>query len=317
MERGSLILLRTHKTQTVAHSFLAASLKGISQVILIENSISGLIILAAITIGNLSLGIITLLSAMIGTWIGIAGGKDRTAAYRGLFGYNSVLTGLALSLFLSGNFRWVIALAGAAITALVTAAAMHMMRNIDLPVLTLPYILFTWFLLLSTFFLERVVLSPELVPQDLTHWRFISGGAVDWFGGMVNGIGQVYFQHRLPVSILILIAVFWAGWKLGLCAILGTITALITAYGLGAEEEMLNPGLYGFNAVLTNMAVAVVFRTAKGIAWFMAIIAAMVTVPITAGLGVWLAPYGMPILTMPFVLVTWMFIAARKTLSKI
>ena len=48
-------------------SFLSASLKGISQVIFIENVVSGLIILLAITISSYKLGIIALLSAFIGT----------------------------------------------------------------------------------------------------------------------------------------------------------------------------------------------------------------------------------------------------------
>ena len=43
-------------------TFITASLKGISQVILIENAITGLLILIAITIESYYLGIIALLS---------------------------------------------------------------------------------------------------------------------------------------------------------------------------------------------------------------------------------------------------------------
>ena len=57
--------------------FLAASLKGISQVILIENAITGLIILIAISISSYYLGMITLLSSIIGTLVGKLGGADK------------------------------------------------------------------------------------------------------------------------------------------------------------------------------------------------------------------------------------------------
>src|SRR6478672_6777569 len=80
-----------------------SSLKGISQVILIENVVTGLIILVAIMISSTYLGIITLLSAIIGTLIGKIGGADIDSVNQGLYGYNSVLTGMALSLFLSGG----------------------------------------------------------------------------------------------------------------------------------------------------------------------------------------------------------------------
>ena len=55
--------------------FITASLKGISQVMLIENAITGLLILIAITISSYYLGIIALLSAVIGTLVAKWGGR--------------------------------------------------------------------------------------------------------------------------------------------------------------------------------------------------------------------------------------------------
>ena len=92
-------------------SIILASLKGISQVIFIENVVSGVLILIAITIASYELGIITLLSSIIGTVIGKIGGAPKNSVRSGLYGYNSVLTGIALMLFLTGTSRWMIALA--------------------------------------------------------------------------------------------------------------------------------------------------------------------------------------------------------------
>lgn len=119
-------------------SLMIASLKGISQVFLIENAVTGFVILLAITFVHPPLGMITILSAVLGTWIARIAGGDESAIKQGLFGYNPVLTGLALSLLLSGGNRWGIALAGACISACVTAAMMHVLRNSALPVLTFP-----------------------------------------------------------------------------------------------------------------------------------------------------------------------------------
>ena len=102
-------------------TFITASLKGISQVILIENVITGLLILIAITIDSYYLGIIALLSAIIGTLVGKFGGADEQTINQGLLGYNSVLTGMALALFLSGPYMWIIALVGSAVAAIFTA----------------------------------------------------------------------------------------------------------------------------------------------------------------------------------------------------
>lgn len=141
-------------------AFCIASLKGISQVLLLENALTGLVILIALAIANLPLGVIALVSALLGTWVARILGGEETVIKQGLYGYNAVLTGLALPLFLTGGIRWWIALAGAVVSVIVTAALAHAMRNLKLPVLTIPYILLTWFLLLASFHLDALKLSP-------------------------------------------------------------------------------------------------------------------------------------------------------------
>lgn len=297
--------------------FITSSLKGISQVSLIENTISGLIILAAITITSYSLGIIALLSAMVGTFVGKIGGADQEAIEQGLFGYNSVLTGMALALFLKGNDRWIIALVGAAIAAIFTAAMMHYMRQSSIPVLTFPFIILSWFLLLTSYRLVSFHLSPDLVPQTLSHWTLNIEGETNWFNGAVNGIGQIYFLDHTISGILLFIAFFWAGWKFGLYALIGDVAALLASYLLGGEHHSIFLGLYGYNAILTIIAVSVVFKENNRNGLFIGIIAAFLTVPITASISTWLIPFGLPALTMPFVLTTWLFLGARKVLPNL
>lgn len=293
--------------------FISATLKGISQVILIENAITGLLILIAITISSYYLGIIALLSSIIGTLVGKLGGADENSINQGLLGYNSVLTGMALGLFLSGPYMWIVALVGSALAAIFTAAMMHFMKRTEIPILTFPFIVLTWFILLSTYKLKGIKLSSSLVPQSLTNWKLNISGEIHLLDGIFNGIGQVFFLNNLISGILVFIAVFWGGRKLGLYAAIGNITAVIIAYFLGGEHSLIVMGLYGYNAILTIIAVSAVFNSEHNrFAPLSGILAACLTVPITAGLSTLLLPYGLPALTMPFVLCSWMFLGARK-----
>ena len=242
-------------------SVILASLKGISQVIFIENAISGFIILIAITISSYKLGIIAFLSSIIGTLIGKIGGAQENSVNSGLYGYNSVLTGIALTLFLTGPSKWIIALVGAAIAAIFTATMVHFMKNMALPILTFPFIILTWFMLLVSYRLKAFQLSNTLVPQSLSHWELDIAGEVNWIEGIFNGIGQIFFLDNALSGVLLFIAVFWAGWKLGLYAVVGNVVALLVAYGLGGEHSLIILGLYGYNAILTCMAVSIVFST--------------------------------------------------------
>ncbi|MFK2825378.1 urea transporter [Bacillus sp. B190/17] len=314
------MMLNNHKlyNQGPLFSLLSASLKGISQVILIENAVTGFIILLAITTSSYALGIITLLSALIGTIIGKLGGADENSVNQGLFGYNSVLTGIALILFFTGPYQWIIALAGAAIAAVFTAAMMHLMGKTGIPVLTFPFIILTWFLLLVSYRLKTFQLTTGLVPQDLSHWELDITGKIDWMEGALNGIGQAFFLHSILSGILLFIAVFWAGWKLGLYAVAGNAAALLVSYALGGEHTLIYKGLYGYNAILAILAVSVVFNEDRHrLAPLSGVIAACLTVPLTASVATWLLPYGLPTLTMPFVLSTWLVLSARKVLPKL
>ncbi|WP_146908247.1 urea transporter, partial [Bacillus paralicheniformis] len=119
-------------------------------------------------------------------------------------------------------------------------------------------------------------------------------------------------------GILIFLAVFWAGRKLGLYAVIGNAVAIIIAFLLGGERSLITLGLYGYNAILTILAVSAIFKSEHNRFSFLSgIISACLTVPITAGLSTYLLPYGLPALTMPFVLCSWLFLGARKVLQNL
>lgn len=295
--------------------FLLASIKGISQIMLIENAITGIIILLAITLASPFLGSITFISVMIGTLIAKIGGADKQAVNAGLFGYNSALTGLALSLFLDGPYNWIIALIGAAIVSILTAALMHFIKGIDIPILTFPFVIITWFMLLITYKLETFQLNPILAPEILSNVTVDFSGEINWLGGFVLGIAQIFFLDNIYSGILLFIALFWAGWRFGVYAIIGSAIALLTASLFGGEQSLISLGLYGYNAILTIIAVSIVFKESDNrFALYSGMIGASLTILITASLSVWLLPFGLPALTMAFVLGTWIFLGARKVM---
>ncbi|MFB7638319.1 urea transporter [Peribacillus butanolivorans] len=299
-------------------SFIVASLKGVSQVVLIENAVTGVAILLAITISNFVLGIIAFLSAIIGTLIGKIGGADKKSVNQGLFGYNSVLTGIALTVYLNGPYQWIVALIGSAVAAILTATLMHMMKKTEIPILTLPFFILTWFILLASYRLEAFHLSTNLAPQSLANWTLNISGKVNWMEGSFKGIGQIFFLDNTLSGIILFIAIFLAGWKFGLYAILGNVASLLISYGLGGEHQLIFMGLYGYNAILATLAVSVVFNSDnQGFPPLTGIVAACLTVPFMAGLSTLLLPYGLPSLTMPFVLSTWLILGARKVLPRI
>lgn len=294
---------------------IVASFKGISQVIFIENTITGILFLLAISIASPLVGVVAWLSSLIAVLIGIAGKADKNLIYQGLLGYNSVLTGMAITLFLTGPYRWGTALLGAAVTALLTAAMIHFMRNTEIPVLTFPFIIVSWFTLLLSNQFDVIQLAAKPVPQYLSNWGLEIEGMVSWLHSVLNGLGQVFFLQNPYSAILIYIGLFIASWKFGVFALIGNLFAILTAFALGGAQDMIHAGLFGFNGVLTILAVSVVFKDANNrLSYVTGIIGACLSVPLTAIVATWLAPYGLPTFTTPFILSTWLLLAARKVM---
>ena len=298
-------------------SFIPSALKGVSQVILLDNALSGLFILIGLAIASPTLGLMAFLASLVGTLVGDYGGADKNSVQTGLFGCNSVLTGIAIMIFMEGGIRWIIAIAGAAVAALLTAAFMHAAKKFAYPVLTLPFIILTWLLLLSAYRFTAFQLSSDIVPQSLSLWELDTHGSPQLFRGLIKGVSEVFLIDVFWSGVFILIAVFWAGWQYGVYTLFGTAVSWLVAYSLGADIKLLNLGLYSYNAVLAMIAVGSVYNVRQRIFPFAGTFAAMATVFVTASVDTWLLPFGLPPLTMPYVLCTWLFIGSRKVLRNL
>ncbi|WP_391117788.1 urea transporter [Psychrobacillus sp. L3] len=295
---------------------MSASVKGISQVVFIENIFSGLLILVGIFLYSIPLGFVTIGSAIIGTLVASLCGADKKVLNTGFFGFNSVLSGLAIFLFLEGPHKWVTALVCAGVTTIVTAALLNITKRFDMPVLTFPYIILTWFFIGTSFRLSFIKPGANIMPQNLINWEREVDGPLNWHG-LISGIGQIFFLDEMLPAILFLLAIFIASISYGIYAIIGSVIGWLSALFLGGEISLINLGLYSYNAVLTMIAVTSVLEVKHKHAWITGIFASILSVHITASLDTFLLQYGLPVLTMPFVLSTWLIQNARKVFPNI
>ncbi|NEU30237.1 urea transporter [bacterium LRH843] len=296
------------------HPLFSASLKGVSQVLLVSNAFSGFLILIGLSLFSPSLALMALLSSFVGTWISNYVKSNKEAVLDGIFGFNSVLSGVAVTLYLTDEFKWIVALAAAAVSALFMVAVTNLYSDNKIPILTFPFVMVTWGGILATDNMKAFHVDPAF--KYTRAWYLPSDEDPNFFEGLLKGIGEVFIIDSIWAGIFILLALFWAGWRFGVYAIWGTIISWSTARILGVDAELLNLGLYNFNAVLSIIAIGLVFNERKGTFALSSIFAAIMTVPITAGLFVLLQPLGLPALTMPFILSTWIFLAAWKVRAK-
>lgn len=292
-------------------------LKSISQVLFLENLVSGFLILLGIALSNYQLAIIAFLSGLLGSWIAYICGVREELVEKGLYGFNSVLTGMALFIFLEGPLKWLIALIFAAFTSFVAASLNQQLKKVNLPTYTLPFIVTTWMALLASYYLVNLQISTTLAPNSLSDWPTLTHARPAHLNGVIIGIGQVFLQDNFWTSCFILAAIFWSNRRLGLVALLGSILGFLSGYLLGASTTMLDMGLYSYNAVLAVMALELYRETEFSFKIGTKFLAGIAAVLLSACFNTIFTPYGLPILTFPFVLTVWLFLGAKKEFVKI
>lgn len=139
-------------------------------------------------------------------------------------------------------------------------------------------------------------------------------GFIDW---VLRGVGQVVFQNNPLTGLVILIALFYNSWIYGTICILGVLVSTLTAMLLMADRNLIKDGLFGFNGALVGLALVAFtsedFRTGAVPSAHMVVyivFAAAFTTIVFMSLATMLGPHKVAPLTMPFVLVGWLFLFA-------
>jgi urea transporter len=301
--------------------FVDINLRGTGQVMLQDNPISGALFLAAIGWGSYAAGarriaiggIVALLAATLTAyWVR----ADEKSLAAGLYGFNGILVGLALPTFLApGPQLWAYVILGGAVSTIV------MMWTIKLvtpwgAALTFPFVITTWLLLLATYGFAGLTGAALPAGKVVGAFQAVASDPLqfgDFVQGVSHSISQVFLKGNGLSGMLLLVGLAVNSLAAAAFALGGAILAIIVAHLLGAESDLITGGLLGFSPVLTAIALGTVFyRPSLRVVLFTALGAAM-TVVTQAALNVALTPFAIPALTAPFVLVTWMFMAARES----
>ena len=161
--RPNLMAIPTYSTGDPILDFFFTLFNGIAEVPLFSSPITGILIVAGVFLASRKAGAMMVLSGLIGAGIAILAGAPYDLVTFGLFGYNSILTGMA---FWSGPFvkanraTFFISVFGAAITAFTWMAFSHLMGDMfilngvanswAIPGFTSSFIFTTWALMYAT-----------------------------------------------------------------------------------------------------------------------------------------------------------------------
>ena len=111
-----------------------------------------------------------------------------------------------------------------------------------------------------------------------------------------------FFNNKLLASVLLLVSFF--NFYAGLSGLIAVVATVLIGVSMGLDSGQLKKGLYSFNALLTGIGMGTFFDP-SWVFFSLLILAALLTLILSVTLGSWLGKYGLPVLSIPFVLTFW------------
>jgi len=121
--------------------------------------------------------------------------------------------------------------------------------------------------------------------------------------GILNSYSVIFFSEKRLFAV-ILIAVSFFDIYSGICGIAAGISANLAAELTGFDRLKTEKGYYGFNAVLFGIVMGLTLEF-NAVVFFLVIIGAFMTLFTAVFLESILSKYGLPFLSLPFLIVYW------------
>ena len=301
--------------------FVDINLRGVGQVMFQDNPLSGLLFLAAIAWGSWVAGapevlfgcVLALVAAtLMAQWLR----ADARSLAAGLYGYNAALVGLALPTFLQPSpLLWAYVVLGAAVSVVCMLGTVNVTRAWSVSALTFPFVLTTWLLLLATYGFAglpgaALPFANAVAPIDPAAANLLD--PTGFASGVLHSVSQVFLKGDGVSALLFLAGLAVSSLPAAAFGLGGALLAVASAHALGAESELVSAGLMGFSPVLTAIALGAVFYAPSPRVVAYAALGTVFTVIVQGAMNVLLTPFGIPTLTAPFVLATWLFLLPRQ-----
>ncbi|MGC8866206.1 MAG: urea transporter [Bacteroidales bacterium] len=299
-------------------------LKSYAQVFFSDNNVLAAII-AAVSFFNPMAGLSGLWAALLTHLIAWMSGFNRPKIASGLYGFNSLLTGMALgSMFEPSTGLFIIVSFAALLNLMITLTLEGVFYKYGLSFLSLPFLFSTWTLLLATRYLSGLDLTPG--STFMLNKLYALGGkplvnSYNWFFNLelptpivlyFRSVGAIFFQNYLFAGLLIVLGLLYYSRIAFTLSLLGFGTAWLYYELLGGNMADLSLGYIGFNFILTAIAAGGFFTVASPWSYIWVVFLSTLTSIFTTAATGLLSQWQLPVYSLPFNMAVLLFVYILK-----
>jgi len=291
--------------------FLRSIPNSYAQVFFSDNRVFALILML-VTFIDLYAGIMGLLSVLFTNLTGYLLGFDRRIISKGLYGFNSLLVGLALGVYFEPGILLIVIVAlGAILTLLVSISMQGVIGKYALPFLSIPFLVSVWIMTLATRDFTALGVSERGI-YTFNDLYMIGGntlvGLYEWWNALqvaqslriyLISLGAILFQYNILSGLVLAIGLFYYSRISFTLSILGFYTAYIFYELIGASISELSYSYIGFNYILTSIAIGGFFIIPSRRSYFWVIVLIPLVALVTISLSRIFTILGLPTYSLP------------------
>ena len=273
--------------------------------------------LVAVSFFNPYAGLSGMAAAIISIAMSYITGLNRTFIRDGLYSYNAVIIGLGMgTIFNFSPAFWLILFIVVVFSVILSVMLQNLVGKYGLPFVTLPFVLCFWLLLLATkdlgsldFTFRNIYWINEVYALgDANLFRFVMFMENLQMPSLVSAffraLSSLYFQNNILCGLLIAIGMLIHSRIVFSLVIIG----FLAAYGFNsivlATPIGVNSYLIGVNYILVSVAIGGFFTIPSLHTYLWALFSVPLTFLIVLSLGRLIAPWNLPVYSMPFSLTT-------------
>nr|AAD53268.2 urea transporter [Opsanus beta] len=297
-------------------------LRGASQVMFVNNPLSGLIIFAGLILQNYWWALNGFVGTLAATVSALIIRQNRGAIAAGLYGYNGILVGLLMAVFSNaGNWYWWLLLPNTFMSMMcpiVSSALASINSRWDLPVFTLPFNILVCLHMVATGHYNNHF--PQVLIQPRSELPNITWSEIDLpklFMSIPVGIGQVYGCDNPWTGGIFIISLFISSPITCIHAVLGSAAGMVSGLALAAPFGDIYFGLWGYNCVLACIAIGGMFYALTWQVHLLALTCAFFCAYLGSAIANVMSTFGLPACTWPFCLSALTFLLITTETQKI
>jgi len=310
-------------------NFLTCSiLNSYSQIFFSKQKVFAILILIA-TFLNPELGFWGFLGVVFTNLLADGLGFDKHTIKEGLFGLNSLLVVLGLSVFFKVNFTFIFVFIAINIFTLILSVGFsYLMAKNDLPFLAFPFVIAIWITFYvmntyanlevdegSTYFLNDIFKFGGLTLVEI-YESYDSFPMPDIIKGYFKSLSAIVFQFNWIAGLLISIGFLIASRISFTLSIIGYLSGYLYYVIVGENIQNLHYGYIGFNFILFAIAVGAFYFVSKRKIHLAVIILTPVLGLLITGLTGVLSIFNLPVFALPFMLMTTLIIYVMNFTTK-